>query len=326
MRTENFQRQKSEPVINGRWAGRLAVFAAVLTFAWFLGWTVSHRQRKTVFLQPKTSTAIASANSALASKEILPLVVRAVPLRKIVYPYSLIPGGIQNIDELKSVIEKDHVVSAQYAAFQLEYARIIRLDRELKMHVTYRRGDNVYWTQRELRLAKGELLITDGSMIAMARCGNLIAPAIEDPSSREEPSEQELNTPILNAYVPGELESDNRFPEFQMVQSPFVAPSGTNFSTVGGSFPTVLLPSGPAGPLPYPGGSTPPHDGPKPPHSGFTPPPPPRIEYPLPPGGPTPPPVVKAPEPGTAIFLLAGLLALFLMHEWEKRRASKNVN
>ncbi len=87
--------------------------------------------------------------------------------KRAVYPYSVIPGGVKSVEELKNAIASDSVVSAHYATFDLSRTRILRLDRNRTMHVSYRLGSNVYWTKRELRLAKGETLITDG--VHMAR-------------------------------------------------------------------------------------------------------------------------------------------------------------
>jgi len=238
----------------------------------------------------------AQDTSALTPKEALSALVRPEQPRKVVYPYSIVPGGVHSIAELKAAMAKDPVVSAQYAAFRIEYARIMRLDRDRKMHVNYRRGDDVYWTQREVRLSKGELVITDGSRIALARCGNLISDDVVDPSSADEPTEAQLFTPIHIAYSPGDPVSDDRFPEFQLPENPNAPPSVTNIQPIGGSTPTIVLPSGP---LPYP------HENPPPPPN---------------------PHIVKTPEPGSAILLLAGLMALFLIQIARPKHAFKKVN
>jgi hypothetical protein len=275
---------------------RLAALALILALACAVDWFVSHRQHEAA-LRSAHSGVSAPADSLLASNGTLPLAVRAERSLKVVYPYSVIPGGVHSIEELKNAIAKDPVVSEQFAAFRLENARIIQLDRERTMHVSYRRGDEVFWTQRELKLAKGETLITDGTETAMARCGNMIAQAIVAPGDPNEPTAEELNTPIPNNYGPVELESDNRFPEFQPVPvgSSYTPPAGEGFHPVGGSGPSTFLPSGPGGPTPNT-------------------------------GAPTPPPIVKTPEPGTGILLAAGLLALFFVQKRKTKEALKNVN
>lgn len=290
MKIQNSKKQESQWGAARRRAGWLAAFGLVLALAWVFGWSVSQRHRATAPMLSGNSGSSALANPFVASKGLLPAGIRDEATQRIVYPFSIIPGGVRSIDDLRSAIASDPVVSAQYAAFRMEYARILRLDRELKMHVSYRRGDQIYWTEREIKLSKGEIIITDGSETALARCGNLVADVVEDPVSPNEPTEHDLNTPIPTSYGPVELESDNRFPGIQFVSDPYVPPAGTGLRPSGGPTPNAFVPSGPPGPIPYP-------------------------------GGPTPPPVVKTPEPGTAILLLAGLLALLFV-QWRRTKGA----
>ena len=294
MGTEHFKEQKARWGAVSRRTGWLVTLASVLALAFGVGWSVSQRHQAAAALQSRILAANARTNPLPASKVVLPVVVQAERFRRVVYPYSVIPGGIHSIEELKNAIAKDPVVSAQYAAFLLANMRIIRLDRDRTMHVTYRRGDKIYWTQRELNLAKGETLITDGTRTALARCGNLIAEVTEAPVSPNEPTPQEMSTPFPNPYTPGELESDDRFPEIQFVGDPYVPPIATGLHPGGGPAPSVYVPSGPPGPIPYPGGNT-------------------------------PSPVVKTPEPDTAILLLAGLLVLLAAQKRMTKHAPKNV-
>jgi hypothetical protein len=275
--------------------GWLAVFALVLALAFGYGWFVSLRHRSATNLLPGNSSASAPSDPWLASRDINGLVVNADASRKVFYPYSVIPGGIRSIDELKAAIARDPVVSAQYAEFRMVNARIIQLERESTMHVTYRRGDQVYWTERELLLPKGELLVTDGKETALARCGNMIAETVADPGSPNEPTPQELSMPVPNPIAPGELESDDRFPGLQFLPDPYVPPAGTNLHSSAGSGPGSYTPSGPPGPIPYPG---------EPKTSA----------------------VVKVPEPRTSMLFLAGLLAVMLAYMRKQKNGSKNAN
>ncbi len=297
MRAEHFRRQKSRWFNVGRRTRWLAILALVLTLACVIDWSVSQRRHAVAPMQSISSSnsgASAPTEPLLDSKGILPLADHAERSRKVVYPYSVIPGGIRNIEDLKNAIAKDPVVSAQYAGFRLAHARIIRLDRERSMHVSYRLGDQVYWTKDELMLAQGETLITDGTQTARTKCGNLIAESIVAPVSLNEPTAQQLNTPVPSPYTPGELESGNLFPEIAQPAYSNVPPAGGSSYSGGEIEPGILLPSGPAGPIPYP-------------------------------VVPTPAPVVKTPEPGTAILLLTALLALFFIQRRKRKDAPKIV-
>jgi hypothetical protein len=67
--------------------------------------------------------------------------------------------------------------------------------------VSYRIGNEVFWTRKKLRLAKGEKLITDGVNFARTRCGNRISETPHPETSPAEPSSEELDTP-LQAFTP----------------------------------------------------------------------------------------------------------------------------
>jgi hypothetical protein len=237
-----------------------------------------------------------SADSLRAARETLPAQVgNRSQFDRPVFAYSIVPGGIASVAELESAMARDSVVFAQYAAFHLERARIIRLDQDRLAHVSYRVGDRIYWTNRELRLAKGETVITDGVQTARTRCGNFISENLEAPVSPSEPTESEFNKPMEIAYNPGDSVSDNRFPKIAP-PPPANVPPPTYNSPVAGN--------------PWSGG------GPGP---VFFPPPAP-IRHPS--GSPPPfPPVVNTPEPGTEVqFLLALAAILFLRRRKAERR------
>ena len=44
-----------------------------------------------------------------------------------VYPYSVVPGGVEDAKELKWVAEHDPVVAAHYAGFDYNHAQVVRL-------------------------------------------------------------------------------------------------------------------------------------------------------------------------------------------------------
>ena len=70
---------------------------------------------------------------------------------------------------------RDPVVAAHYVGFDLAKARFFRVQQARAVYVSYRRGDDVFWTSKKLCLAVGETLITDGHHISRTRCGNEIS-------------------------------------------------------------------------------------------------------------------------------------------------------
>lgn len=122
---------------------------------------------------------------------------------RLVYPYSIVPGGVGDGAELRQAIERDPVAAAHYAGFRVERAIPAALAGDRLAHVSYRVHDRVYWTRRKVLLRKGEPVLTDGTSQMRTRCGNRIADRLrpgDSTSSELEPPEQELDA----AAPPGE--------------------------------------------------------------------------------------------------------------------------
>ncbi|MGA7379718.1 MAG: hypothetical protein WBX03_02610, partial [Terriglobales bacterium] len=68
----------------------------------------------------------------------------SVPPR-IVYPYSVVPGGIQAAEELREVSEHDRVVGRHYAGFDFRNAHVIELQEARLVYLSYRIGDRIFW-------------------------------------------------------------------------------------------------------------------------------------------------------------------------------------
>ncbi len=114
---------------------------------------------------------------------------------RVVYPYSVIPGGVRDTRELRQAMT-DPVVAAHYRDFQISRAHIVTLPHDERYYVSYRRGSEVFWTKNKLRVAEGEALMTDGTNYARARCGNRLSPTAQSKTAPNEPSPEELNTPV----------------------------------------------------------------------------------------------------------------------------------
>jgi len=207
-----------------------------------------------------------------------------VPLnqsQRTVYPYSIIPGGVRNVTELKSAMANDPIVSAHYGEFQLANFRVVRLDRARLLHVSYRIGDRVYWTKRRMSLAKGETVITDGVLMARTRCGNLAADVIPNTSEvltlSTEPTPEELDSPTESVPLESVLTPPVDSPVLAVENGPIPTGGTAGIVTSGGST--------------GPGGSPP----------GTVP------SSPLP--------VLSVPEPGSFVLLSIGLLGIVLFRK-----------
>ena len=113
-----------------------------------------------------------------------------------VYPYSVVPGGVKDADELRYAAARDYVVRRHYARFDYSHARLVRLTEAREVYLSYRIRDTVFWTRRKIRLHPGEMLLTDGKITARARCGNQVSDTAKPEVSNEEPEEDVLDRPV----------------------------------------------------------------------------------------------------------------------------------
>jgi len=123
-----------------------------------------------------------------------------------IYPYSVVPGGVKNLDDLRNAAAHDFVVKSHYANFDYGHAQLVRVREPREVYLSYRIRNTVFWTRRKARLHVGELLLTDGKITARAHCGNQISDTAKPEVSNEEPAEDVLDGPVLTAmespYLP----------------------------------------------------------------------------------------------------------------------------
>ena len=225
-----------------------------------------------------------------------------------VFPYSIIPGGVESSLELEKAVLTDPVVARHYSDFDVAKVRRITLSSPQLMYVSYRMGNSIFWTKRKLMLTKGETMLTDGRSMARTRCGNRVSVLPVRPNALAEPTVEEFNapvfppstsTPYLVAYsappaltsVPGPQSQAGPGSSFTPVIPFFPLPGGGG---TGGGHSSTPPPGGGGG-----GGKHPPPGG-----GGGSPPPP----VVVPPGPP-----VGVPEPGTAVLVLFGLAGVWLV-------------
>jgi hypothetical protein len=241
----------------------------------------------------------------------------------VVYPYSVVPGGVASIAELQAAIDHDRVVARHYAGFDLKKARMIELRRARLAYLSYRMGEQIFWTRRLVALHKGEKLITDGKILARARCGNRLSELPQTVVAPDEPKIETLENPIIE----GGSVAQTAFPgSFESALLTRTAPLG--FEPRG----PVGIPSGPAlGPTSS-GGSP-----------GFFSPPLPGTCEPV--GKPRPKPGAEAagldstgstkkrkspcspnppvvPEPGTMLLVASGISGIYLRYRKRTARSS----
>jgi hypothetical protein len=117
----------------------------------------------------------------------------------VIYPYSIVPGGIHSLAELRQAMKRDPVVAAAYAKFNLSKFRVIKLRHDEYMYVSYRIGSDVFWTKKRLRICKGETVVTDGEYFARTRCGNQLSQVPQVSTWSSEPPPAVLDTPVVGS-------------------------------------------------------------------------------------------------------------------------------
>jgi hypothetical protein len=229
---------------------------------------------------------------------------------RLVYPYSVVPGGIASLDELKRAIAADPTIAAHYAGFDLSNARVTSLGRDRLAYVSYRKDNRIFWTRKKVRLAKSEQVITDGVRIIRERCGNLVSEWEQSPTSPSEPP-----AAVLDSAPPSETIAPEPSVDIAQTAAEAATPSHPAISASqqdpGNSFwyvpPILLSPGGGGG-----GTSTGPSAPPVVPTPQVRPRPPVGPRPPVIPPPVNPPPVIAVPEPSTLLLLLAGLPLLWL--------------
>lgn len=169
-----------------------------------------------------------------------------------VYPYSIVPGGVHDPKELEQVFEHDPVVAAHYRGFDFRRARVVQLTEDRTVYVSYRIAGRVYWTTKQVRLRRGEKVITDGKMTLRTRCGNQVSETARQEVSPAEPAIAKLETPIridpgtaMLIPFPVDFESSlggSNLPAFAPTPYPLIVNNGGALSL----FPPPLPSCGPS--------------------------------------------------------------------------------
>src|SRR5579875_256751 len=151
--------------------------------------------------------------------------------QKLIYPYSIVAGGVHDTRQLREAMETDPVAAEHYSGFDVAKARVVRLQHDEYAYVSFRVGNGVYWTSHRLKLSKGEALLTDGEHYIRTRCGNRVSQTAQRPIYKHEPTPEILDTAMsidpdgqivaLAAQVPA-----GALPGAPGLENQFIAPSG----------------------------------------------------------------------------------------------------
>jgi hypothetical protein len=179
-----------------------------------------------------------------------------------VYPHSIVPGGAATVEELKAAIDTDPVVASHFSNFDLGSTRVETLKDPKIAHVSYRQGNEVFWTRKPVLIRAGEKVLTDGENIARTRCANQLSDE-PGPVSVFEPAAAVLDTPDSQYRVipPTAIVATNGSPRATPgdgTHPPGAPPSGNTpgAGTPGAGTPGATTPGPGATGVGTPGGST----------------------------------------------------------------------
>jgi hypothetical protein len=120
------------------------------------------------------------------------------------FPFSVIPGGVMDARELSDSMAKDEVVRKHYRDLQPERMWFTRVQKPMLAYVSYRKGPDIGWTTHPVTIAANELVLTDGTRMIRARCGNRIEVRKPQPlPSTVLPPEVPPPDVALNTGLPG---------------------------------------------------------------------------------------------------------------------------
>jgi hypothetical protein len=66
------------------------------------------------------------------------------------YPFSVVARGVHTRVDLKAAMERDAVVADHYGSIAADSFRLERVASPRMVYVSYRKGDDVYWTRNRL--------------------------------------------------------------------------------------------------------------------------------------------------------------------------------
>lgn len=278
-------------IIDCRRMGALAILLTESIFVWSvlspshnLAPAASRWNSSPAVHQPATESSFLSQPAELDKND------------RLLYPYSVIPGGAKNGAELRSAVAHDNVVAKHYSDFELQKIRVVHLSEAKAVFVSYRVGNRIFWTKNRMTLPEGEAVLTDGVHMARTRCGNRLSDVPGEPVLKADPSPDAMEVPAVAgpfAVPVAPLEIPLGPPPTTGIVVPATAPGSIFIPPIPPVFPI-------GGSTPFPPGvpSSPPPPSGGPPSPPLGPPPP-------------PPPPLATPEPPSLLMLTAGLACIW---------------
>lgn len=152
-----------------------------------------------------------------------------------VYPYAIVPGGAETLDQARRALA-DPLARAGCPGIDFSKFRKVTLRRSLSGYISYRVGEQIYWTSNLVTLHVGETVFTDDVHLIRGRGLNCYSPLPMMPTREDEPDERVLDTPI---QLPVIAYSFARFP----IDPPHLPPRIEDLTPSFPFFPAAVQPA-----------------------------------------------------------------------------------
>jgi hypothetical protein len=80
--------------------------------------------------------------------------------------------SIHSVADFQRTVQDDPVLTSYFSGFNWEAAHLGRLDKEIRVIVSYRKDKTIAWTTKQVRLPQGDGYITDGFRFVRTYCCN----------------------------------------------------------------------------------------------------------------------------------------------------------
>ena len=123
---------------------------------------------------------------------------QSIDQKRVIYPNSVIPGGVKTAGDVIQAMFEDPVVRKHYGNVRPDLLVPAVLAEDRPAFVSYRVANRVYWTAKRVQLKKGETVLAGGGVTIRGRCGNQVSENPQEPveSGFLVPTEEELDTPV----------------------------------------------------------------------------------------------------------------------------------
>ncbi len=122
----------------------------------------------------------------------------AVDKKRVIYPHSVVPGGVASKEDIVEAGRRDPVVRQHYAQLATANIEPVVLEQDHMAYISYRSANKIHWTGHKVKLEKWELVLIGGGTTVRGRCGNLVSEGPREPvqSPAVEPTDLEFDTPL----------------------------------------------------------------------------------------------------------------------------------